>query len=215
MSIGPFFGYGAALVGIGAIIYSNLPTRLTLGSVVPTIQYLADTKLTLLEPSKAPIASNKEIVAKDLFEKQSPLLIMVVRRPGCAFCRREASKISEVASKLKEKNPSLVGIVHETLGVDEFRPFLKNADIYYDSEKRFYGPQERWLPMWMGFLRVSTYLNGYVTSKEGFSGNTAGEGRLLGGVYLIDKDRMLFSHLEKEWGDEVDINGIITSAKKL
>lgn len=62
MSIGPFFGYGAALVGIGAIIYSNLPTRLTLGSVVPTIQYLADTKLTLLEPSKAPIASNKEIV---------------------------------------------------------------------------------------------------------------------------------------------------------
>jgi hypothetical protein len=63
---------------------------------------------------------------------------MAVRRPGCSFCRNEATKISKIAPQLKEKNVSIVGVVHEMLGVEDFRPFLKDADIYYDPEVNIY-----------------------------------------------------------------------------
>uniref|UniRef100_A0A1I7XWN7 Peroxiredoxin-like 2A n=1 Tax=Steinernema glaseri TaxID=37863 RepID=A0A1I7XWN7_9BILA len=74
----------------------------------------------------------------------------------------------------------LFGVVHEFKGVTDFKPFFK-GDVYFDEEKRFYGPNERWLPLWMGFLRVDTYLNTYRAKKQGVEGNMEGEGRLLGG----------------------------------
>jgi hypothetical protein len=49
-------------------------------------------------------------------------------------------------------------------------------------QKHFFGPQQRWLPLWMGFLRYSTYVNLYKTKQAGIEGNTEGEGRLLGGT---------------------------------
>lgn len=41
----------------------------------------------------------------------------------------------------------------------------------YLLKKRFYGPQERWLPIWQGFLRFSTYKNLYDAKKAGFKGD--------------------------------------------
>jgi thiol-disulfide isomerase/thioredoxin len=154
--------------------------------------------------------------AGDLFEK-GPVLLAVIRRPGCMFCRREASQLSALKDKLDAKNVRLVGVVHETLGVEEFKPYL-GGDVYFDQEvpktlsfinynvfqKHFYGPTQRWLPLWMGFLRFSTYINMVKTKQQKFEGNTAGEGRLLGGVYLIKGNEMVFAHLEKDWGDAVD-----------
>jgi len=53
-------------------------------------------------------------------------------------------------------------------------------------------------------------------TKKGVEGNMAGEGRLLGGMYLLDKDQqMVFSHLEKEWGDQVDTNELSEAIDKL
>lgn len=37
--------------------------------------------------------------------------------------------------------------------------------------------------MWQGFLRISTYINGYNTYKNKVKGNSEGEGRLLGGKF--------------------------------
>jgi hypothetical protein len=60
---------------------------------------------------------------------------MAVRRPGCAFCRKEASKLCSISEKMGEKGIRIIGVVHETLGVDDFRPFLGCADaIYLDTE---------------------------------------------------------------------------------
>lgn len=90
-----------------------------------------------------------------------------------------------------------MAVVHETKGVPEFQPWFK-GDVYFDEEvklhnlgiclatknlqKRFYGPKQRWMPTWLGFLRVGTYMNVYKAKKEGASGNMEGEGRLLGGL---------------------------------
>lgn len=46
----------AAIVGglaaVGPILYANLPTRMTIGAIVPTVDYLADTRLKKLEAGK-------------------------------------------------------------------------------------------------------------------------------------------------------------------
>jgi len=195
-----FLGYGLATAISGAVLYANLPTRYTLGSVIPTVQYLAKGRLLPIENEK-PVESGA-IKAGDLFDK-SAVLLAVIRRPGCMFCRREASQLSAMKSQLDAKNVKLVGVVHETKGVEQFKPYLE-GEVYFDPEKHFYGPKQRWLPLWMGFLRFSTYTNAYKTKQQKFEGNTDGEGRLLGGVYLIKNNEMVFAHLEKEWGDAVD-----------
>jgi len=59
--LGPMIGYGALSAIVGSVLYANLPTRYTIGNVVPTVQYLA--KGTL----KGPFNSEKDLLsAKDI-----------------------------------------------------------------------------------------------------------------------------------------------------
>ncbi|CAK5017517.1 unnamed protein product [Meloidogyne enterolobii] len=204
-------GAGAVSAVAAAIIYANLPTRLTIGGVLPTVDYLAKSNLKLIEKGKgdAAIFEGKNVLAEEIFNA-NPTLVMAVRRPGCSFCRKEASQICSLSKQLEEKGVKVIGVVHETMGVEDFRPFLGCSDaLYFDPEKKFFGPEQRWLPFWMGFLRINTYINTYKTKKAGFVGNLEGEGRLLGGIYLINKDKMLFAHLEKEWGDEPETQQLL------
>ncbi|KAI6206149.1 hypothetical protein M3Y94_00873900 [Aphelenchoides besseyi] len=192
------------LVLLGIFVYANLPTRITLGNVKPTIEYLKEGKLRLTEKGKH-VQTNPAISASEIF-KDGPVLLHVIRRPGCVFCRREASELSSLKSDLDARGIRLVGVVHETLGVEEFRPFF-NGPIYFDEKKHFYGPQ-RWMPLWHGLLRIETFVNGFKAQQRGFQGNRVGEGRLLGGVYLIDRDHLAFSHLERSWGDAANFEKI-------
>ncbi|KAI6190999.1 Selenoprotein U [Aphelenchoides bicaudatus] len=187
-------------------IYANLPTSITLGNRTPTVEYLKEGKLRLTETGKH-VLTNPAVPASEIF-KDGPVLLVVVRRPGCVLCRREAGELSKLRTDLDARGVRLMGVVHETLGVEEFRPYLQGP-IYYDEKKYFYGPNERWLPKWIGFLRVSTYLNGYKSHKAGYRGNMIGEGRLLGGVYLIDHDQFLYNHPERHWGDTANPNEIL------
>lgn len=45
-------GIGAVSVALGAVLYANLPTKYTLGHVVPTVKYLAEGKLRLVQSGK-------------------------------------------------------------------------------------------------------------------------------------------------------------------
>ena len=126
-----FLGYGAVSVVVGTFIYANLPTRFTIGAVSATVAHLADAKLIKVDDEKDVLAG-KQIRAKDLFD-QGPILVMAVRRPGCGFCRHEAKDLSSIKDKLDAAGVKLVGVVHETHGVNEFKPFLK-GDIYYDID---------------------------------------------------------------------------------
>ncbi|KAI6222392.1 Selenoprotein U [Aphelenchoides fujianensis] len=196
----------------GVLLYANLPTRITLGNVKPSVEYLKQGKLRLTESGKH-VMTNPLVPAEEIF-KDGPVLLAIIRRPGCVFCRREASRLSELRGDLDARGIRLIGVVHETLGVVEFRPFF-DGPIYFDEKKHFYGPNQRWLPLWMGFLRLSTYVNAYAAKKGGHKGNMVGEGRLLGGVYLIDHDQLLFAHLERTWGDAVDVGEVKKAVDQL
>lgn len=58
---------------------------------------------------------------------------MVIRRPGCVLARRETGELSKLKDQLDEKGVHLIGVVHETLGVEEFRPYFQGP-IYYDEK---------------------------------------------------------------------------------
>ncbi|KAK0411286.1 hypothetical protein QR680_005581 [Steinernema hermaphroditum] len=209
--IGKYLGWGAASALTGAVLYANLPTRFTIGAVTPAASYLAGAKLHKVDSEKD-VLTAPVIKASELFKK-SPALVMAVRRPGCALCRREAAELSTLKDELDKKGIQFFGVVHEYKGVEGFKPFFK-GDVYYDEEKRFYGPNQRWLPLWMGFLRLDTYLNAYKAKKRGVKGNMEGEGRLLGGVYFLDDDQMVYAHLEKSWGDAANVGEILAAVRK-
>ncbi|KAJ1370962.1 hypothetical protein KIN20_032806 [Parelaphostrongylus tenuis] len=232
------FGYGALAALGGAILYANLPTRLTIGAVTPTVSYLSEAKLISVG-DEAKVYEGKVVQASSLFSK-GPTMVMAVRRPGCLLCRKEAAELSSLSPILESAGIQLVAVVHEVKGVNEFKPYFK-GDVYFDTEvTTLYGPNQRWLPLWMGFLRIGSYVNIYKAKKAGFHGNTDGEGRLLGeywlsvspcdledslavafhgvfvvdcrrvlgGVFLIADNKLLYAHLEKEWGDAANVNEI-------
>ena len=63
---------------------------------------------------------------------------MAVRRPGCSLCRKEASQICSLSKQINAKGVKVIGVVHETLGVEDFRPYLGCSDaLYFDPEVYF------------------------------------------------------------------------------
>uniref|UniRef100_A0A914WST4 Peroxiredoxin-like 2A n=1 Tax=Plectus sambesii TaxID=2011161 RepID=A0A914WST4_9BILA len=206
------FGWSAAAAVTGVAIYANLPTRMTLGAILPTLSYLADAPLKKMDNEQSVLTATP-IKASELWKGQ-PTLVMAVRRPGCLLCREEAAALSALKPELDKAGIRLCGVVHETRGVDKFKPYFQ-GDLYYDVERRFYGPNERWMPVWMGFLRLGTYLNVYRAKQKGFEGNLKGEGRLLGGVYLINNDKIVWEHLESEWGDTTTADEVREAVRKL
>ncbi|GMT14640.1 hypothetical protein PFISCL1PPCAC_5937, partial [Pristionchus fissidentatus] len=192
---------GAAAAFSGAVFYANLPTRWTIGHVVPAVNHLMAAKVIKIDKEDS-IDRTKIISGEEFLSK--PSMVMAVRRPGCILCRREAAHLSELKGLLDEAGVRLVAVSYQLKGVDEFKPYFK-GDVYLDTERTFYGPNERWMPVWMGMLRPRLWTSVSASKKEGLTGNMEGEGRLLGGVFFVDKGEMVWAHMEKEWGDKADV----------
>ena len=133
--IGGYLGYGAISAVLGAVLYANIPTRYTIGNTVPKVAHLANAKLVKLNTEKDAL-SGKPILAKEIFDN-GPTLVMAARRPGCTFCRKEASELSSIKDKLDAAGVQLIAVVHEYQGADQFKPFLK-GDVYFDTQVRCY-----------------------------------------------------------------------------
>lgn len=119
-------GYGALAALGGAFFYANLPTRLTIGAIAPTAAYLSRAKLIpIADEARVDEANVVEVVwgkqatetdmnrrrillqASSLFSK-GPTMVMAVRRPGCALCRREAAELSTLEPDMKAAGINLV-----------------------------------------------------------------------------------------------------------
>lgn len=131
------------------------------------------------------------------------------------MCREEALELSSLKPKLDALGVQLLAVVHQRHGIDEFRPFFKGS-IYLDKTRKFYGPQERWMFL-SGFVRPSVWLAGYRAYKKGVSGNLEGEGRLLGGLFVIGagEQGILFEHRESEFGDHANLTAVMEAAQKI
>ena len=62
----------------------------------------------------------------------------------------------------------------------------------------------------LGFLRYSVWKSIFRVRSKGVEGNLVGEGRILGGVFVVGpgEQGILLDHKEKEFGDKVDLQDI-------
>lgn len=130
------------------------------------------------------------------------------------MCREEAKELSSLQPQFEASGFSLIGIVHEKRGVDAFRPYL-NAPIYLDAERRFYGPKQRWMYL-SGFVRPSVWSAIFRARGKNIEGNMKGEGRILGGVFVIGarEEGILLDHKESEFGDHVKSTAILDALSR-
>ena len=117
--------------------------------------------------------------------------------------------------ELTQAGVPLVAVVHEALGVEEFKPFF-SGPIYLDQEKNFYGPKER-RTLLLAFLRLDSWVNIYKSKKKGTHGNYKGDGTLLGGVFVLGSGNqgVLFEHREGTFGDHCNTKEVMEAVKKI
>lgn len=131
------------------------------------------------------------------------------------MCREEALGLSSLKPELETRGVALHAVVHETLGVKEFQPFFK-GDVFLDEERKFYGPTERRM-LFSALLRAKVWINIITNMRNGVKGNMAGEGRILGGVYVVGpgEQGILFEHREKEFGDYANLTAVMDAVKQI
>ncbi|RXG58639.1 Redox-regulatory protein [Armadillidium vulgare] len=124
------------------IAYVNIPTSWMKKPDSTTLEWLSAAQLeSLSDPPET-------VQAKTLYEKHGGLF-MAIRRPGCILCRKEAQSLSNINANIGTKKIPLYGILHEKEGAEQFKEFFK-GDLYYDPEKRFFGPgREKNVSYWV------------------------------------------------------------------
>eukprot|EP01119_Soliformovum_irregulare_P014419 TRINITY_DN3945_c0_g1_i1.p1 TRINITY_DN3945_c0_g1~~TRINITY_DN3945_c0_g1_i1.p1 ORF type:complete len:192 (+),score=46.00 TRINITY_DN3945_c0_g1_i1:151-726(+) len=154
--------------------------------------------------------------AKDLWLTK-PVVLVLVRRPGCFLCREEAVKLASIKPALTALGVDLMGIVHEASGAMEYQKYL-NEKVYLDQEKGFFQMiGNRWVGLRSALKRSPKIIrNIHRGRKSGVKGNWRGEGFLLGGLLVIGKGNsgVIYEHREKEWGNHAPLEDILEAARR-
>jgi peroxiredoxin len=100
---------------------------------LPLLNSIKDAKLTKLDEPDV------SITASSLWEKQ-PVMVMVVRRPGCKLCRAQVQFMSQFRDEFARRNIRLLAVSHQEDSVQEFaEKFLGHKeDMFLDKKKDFY-----------------------------------------------------------------------------
>ena len=69
----------------------------------------------------------------------------------------------------------------------------------------------------LAILRIKTWTNFLRARNSGYHGNMDGEGRLMGGLFVIGAgdQGVLFEYREKEWGDHADLKDVVEAVEKI
>ncbi|KAG0323677.1 hypothetical protein BGZ99_002617 [Dissophora globulifera] len=140
--------------------------------------------------------------------KDKPAVVIVIRRPGCQFCREEARIFHENRETIEQnmQGMNMFCIVHEKEGSDVFKNEFWKGKVYFDSEKAFYkalgGGQLR-TGGWEQLIKPAFWGNFFRNKRSGVKGNFEGDGKILGGLLLVKANDggIAYEHIEKVWGD--------------
>ncbi|EUB63581.1 hypothetical protein EGR_01663 [Echinococcus granulosus] len=139
---------------------------------------------------------DKSTVSVKSFWDGTPCVIALLRRFGCAFCRLHALELSRFQSAFQAKGVRLIGIGHDTEGVEEFREGqFFSGELYLDEKKETYavlGCGSVGLVPGMFSLIQSAGRNLIRETKgKNVVGNLKGDGWQTGGLVVVDKDGSL------------------------
>lgn len=109
----------------------------------------------------------------------------------------------------------LIAVVLARVGVRGFRDYF-DGEIYVDVERRFYGPKHRWM-FASGFVRPGSYLSVIRAYRKGYKGDMKGEGRLLGGCFVIGPGQqgILQEQRQSDWGNQISVAEVYSSLDKV
>ncbi|KAG0203077.1 hypothetical protein BGX28_004541 [Mortierella sp. GBA30] len=166
------------------------------------------------------VETEQTLPAREIW-KDMPAVVIVIRRPGCQFCREEA-RIFDSNRETIEKNMGMkmVCIVHEKEGSDIFNKDFWHGKVYFDQDKGFYkalGGGKLRTGGWEQLIRPSFWGNLIRNKKSGVKGNFEGDGSILGGLLVLHAgDRgIAYEHIEKVWGDIAHADRVLEACSKV
>lgn len=148
---------------------------------------------------------------------EKPVLLLFLRRLGCAICRNYAQKIQDALPQLK--GIQVIALTFENLGEDSDKDgsFIKGGfwtGPLYRIDKNVYtylfGKKSIF-----GILDIDKDALKEVRKKN-TPGNFKGDGLTLGGQILVaPPNRIVFQHRQERFGDDATLEEILTAIDSL
>ena len=126
---------GAALA-LTASAASLSTARASMAPVVP----LPTTAALAEAPLKPLLASSSEVTKGKELWRETPVVILAVRRPGCQLCRAEVSGLQAIKGQLDAAGVRLVAVLHEEREeqVAEFKADFWPGELFLDADKEVF-----------------------------------------------------------------------------
>ncbi|KAL6780906.1 SELU1 [Auxenochlorella protothecoides x Auxenochlorella symbiontica] len=174
---------------------------------------------------KKPVAGGEfEDVRMGSLWADSPVLIIVMRRPGCILCREQTLAVWAEREKFEKLGVKLILTVHEwkQREIDAFAPEYWGGAVFYDPERTFYAAVHG------GSVKIASRLsllnpfstgfkNGRAAYKRGVvkDSNFTGNGTVLGGVLVFKAGgELVYSHAESDFGVHPPMEDLVAGASK-
>lgn len=162
-----------------------------------------------------------------LWDCPEPVILFIVRRPGCPGCREHARDLCERQKAGEFLGAKLIGVIKEIaptknvktdeeLGVKDFQTtYFENNPVYYDEQNSFYkilGSRSllsQKLHSWNPFTLYSDYkkMNKRFEAKK-VAGNLKGEGIIQGGIFIVSKSQDIIYQIHEVTGSELPYDEI-------
>lgn len=135
------------------------------------------------------------------------------------MCREEASELASIRESITACGVRMVAIVKESLGVASFaEKFWRSDEIFLDEGHGFYKAVFGGKVSKVGltnFLQRAIYSNYSRASTKGYSGDNAGEGRVLGGLFIVSLKGVHYEYPERTSGDHAPVEEVVAVVKSL
>ena len=179
---------------------------------------------TVTEYSTAPIFNQVtgERASLGSLWKTRPVVLLFLRRLGCAICRAYAKEMYSHIKQFDAIGVSVVALSFERFGEgsDSDHSFAKGGywlGTIYSIDKEVYTELFDRKGLMNGFFGLMD-INKAVRDKvkaQGVTGNLKGDGFQLGGQFVVDtKGEVVFEHRQKKYGDDAELEDLLAAARR-
>ncbi|KAI9016090.1 hypothetical protein DFJ74DRAFT_679465 [Hyaloraphidium curvatum] len=135
------------------------------------------------------------------------------------MCREEASELASIRDAIHACGVRMAAVVKESLGVAAFaETFWRSDEIFLDEDTALYKAMFSGKLNKVGlsnFLGRAIYSNYYRASSKGYAGDSAGEGRILGGLFIVSMKGIHYEYPERTSGDHASVEEVVEVIKSL
>jgi hypothetical protein len=178
-----------------------------------------DPSITLTDPEGKPVA------ASSLWSDGRPLVIYLLRRPGCILCRATAQKLWREAEAITQAagggQNRLVCVAHEWLPaeIDAFRQGFWPGPVFKDDAKALFAAlgdgtvrRASMLSLINPFSRMWSHAK--EAKKTVTDSNLKGDGLTLGGVMVVVGGKPVWRFQERQFGDAPSAEDVLAAVRE-